>query len=112
LRSARFLRSIKAIIYSVIDAHAGGDYLESRGVKTVVAAEMLKDLYFRLHAEAEFAILPEQFESLVESIREAVRGMLPSTINARTRGELLSRGKIRGLNRTDFGTSFGSSPTN
>jgi len=95
----------KGTIFSYLDGKVEGDFLEMRGVKLVVALEMLKAVYLELPLAnaTEFCIDSALFAGIFETLKSAVSKILKDKdIPPVGRENVYSA--MRGLNRTSFGT--------
>ena len=94
----------EGIIASYIDAKIETDYLEARGVKLVVAMEMLKDMFLELpDTPIKYRIIEDNdFKELLEDLQKAIGNVLKSNgrISKSERGDIYKN--ILGLNHRSF----------
>lgn len=92
----------KGLIDSYLDGKAEADYLESRGIKIIMALELLKDIFLQAEPIDKLIINKEEFESMQSLIQEALSEILKKdkSIESNQRGEVYS--KIKELNKKTF----------
>lgn len=95
----------RGAIDAYLDARMEQDYLQMRGVKLVVAMEMLKSVFLDLPDSPvrEYVINETDFEKLIPSIKaELDKIFVDNNINRSYREAIYSAKKVEGLNRRSF----------
>lgn len=95
----------KGTIDAYLDAKAEGDYLEMRGVKLVVAMEMLKAVVLQLPYTfvEEYVITEQKFNELAHTLCAAVDNVLQKeNIDKDSRKAICNDKKVLELNRWSF----------
>ena len=95
----------KGTIDAYLDAKAEADYLEMRGVKLVVAMEMLKAVVFELPCAfvKEYVITDQKFKELAPTLCRAVDDVLQKeNIDKDSRRTICNDKKVLELNRRSF----------
>ncbi len=89
-----------AVIDTYLDAKAEGDFLEVRGLKLVVAVEMLKAAFQDATRTSSLAIALEDFEKLRPALKEAVKDAIVGETTPEQRCVVYEN--LAGLNRVPF----------
>jgi hypothetical protein len=97
----------RGVIDAYLEGKAEGDFLETRGVKLVVAVEMLKDVFLTTSDASmkEFIIVEERFETFLSPLCNGIREALSGQIEDSTLDRLCcesNKKRLSCLNRVSF----------
>jgi hypothetical protein len=91
----------RGLLHAYLDAKAEADYLQTRGIKLVVALEMLKEAFLQASGYSDLLRPQPQFRAMVPDLKEALKTVMLQHGLDNTERAIAYR-NLQGLNRKPF----------